>query len=111
MEKIANLKIWVVISVFMLAMVSTAAGQTIYVDASATGANDGSSWMDAYWYLQDALADAQSGDDILVAEGVYKPDEDTANPTGTGDRTATFHLKNGVAIYGGFGGDSILSGT
>jgi len=97
-------------SVFLLAMVSTAAGQTIYVDASATGANDGSSWGNAYKYLQDALTVAGSGDEIRVAEGVYKPDEDTANPTGTGDRTATFHLKNGVAIYGGFGGDSILSG-
>ena len=81
-----------------------AVGRTIYVDDDATGANDGSSWADAYKCLQDALADAQSGDEIWVAQGIYKPDEDTANPGGTGDQTATFQLKNGVAIYGGFAG-------
>lgn len=85
-------------------MVSTAAGGTIYVDADASGSNNGSSWADAYNYLQDALAVAGFDNEIWVAEGIYKPDEDTANPGGTGDRTATFQLKNGVAIYGGFAG-------
>ena len=31
----------------------------IYVDANATGANNGSSWEDAYKYLQDALSAAE----------------------------------------------------
>ena len=77
---------------------------TIYVDADATGANDGSSWEDAFNYLQDALADARNGDEIRVAGGIYKPDEDTGNPTGTGDREATFQLKKGVSIKGGYAG-------
>jgi len=39
------------------------------VDADANGANDGSSWADAYKYLQDALAAADtkilSGDELI----------------------------------------------
>lgn len=77
---------------------------TFYVDADAMGANDGSSWADAFNYLQDALAVAESGDEVRVAEGVYTPDEDMSHPHGTGDRTATFQLKIGVAIYGGYAG-------
>ncbi len=101
--------------VFSLATLCTAAaGGTIYVDDDATGANDGSSWTDAYNYLQDALANAHSAAkpvEIRVAQGTYKPDEDTAHPTGTSDYSATFQLISGVAIYGGIGGgESILSG-
>ena len=39
-----NLNVWPAISMFLLLMVSTAAGGTIYVDADAAGANNGSSW-------------------------------------------------------------------
>ena len=74
----------------------------IYVDTDATGTNDGSSWTNAYNYLQDALYAAPSGYEIWVAQGTYRPDEDTNNPDGNDSRTATFQLKNGVALYGGF---------
>jgi hypothetical protein len=77
----------------------------IYVDEGAGGANNGSSWTDAYNYLQDALADpclALTGGAICVAEGTYEPDESNAVPDGTGLRTDTFALISGVAIYGGF---------
>ncbi|HLB75271.1 MAG TPA: lamin tail domain-containing protein, partial [Sedimentisphaerales bacterium] len=57
-----------------------------YVDADAAGDNNGSTWQDAFNYLQDALSAARLGDEIWVAQGVYKPDQDTDNPTGTGDR-------------------------
>ena len=49
-----------------------------YVDSDANGANDGSSWVDAFNYLQDALADAYSSVkpvEIHVAQGIYKPDQ------------------------------------
>ena len=79
----------------------------IYVDADASGANDGSSWADAYNYLQDGLADANSSEkpvEIRVAQGIYKPDQG-ANQS-PGDRQATFQLINGVTIKGGFAGFS-----
>jgi probable HAF family extracellular repeat protein/predicted outer membrane repeat protein len=78
--------------------------KVIYVDDDATGANDGSSWADAFNHLQDALAAAWSGDEICVAEGIYTPDSNSANPNGSGDRTATFQLINGVTIKGGYAG-------
>ena len=71
----------------------------IYVDQDATGANDGSSWADAYVDLQDALAMAVYGDEIWVAEGIYLP---MVEHGGTGDRFKSFQLKNGMALYGGF---------
>ncbi|WP_286827183.1 cadherin domain-containing protein [Microcystis sp. LSC13-02] len=74
-----------------------AASRTIFVRTNAGGSNNGTSWVDAFTSLQDALAAAKSGDTIWVAGGTYKP------TTGT-DRTATFTLKNQVEIYGGFAG-------
>ena len=44
-------------------------GPIIYVDLNATGANDGSSWTDAFTDLQVALAVASAGNEIRVAEG------------------------------------------
>ena len=95
-----------VISVFLVALgvAATAAGGTIYVDVDAGGANNGSSWTDAYRYVQDGLAGAWSGDEIRVAQGVYIPDQNSANPGGSGDREATFQLITGVTIKGGYAG-------
>ena len=102
MGKRANLKTWLVISALLVIVgaPAIASGATIYVDATRNG--DGSSWANAYKYLQDALAAAASGDEIRVAEGIYIPDRSLANPGGSGDRAATFQLKTGVGIYGGF---------
>ena len=89
------------IVVLTMSMVGTAfAGHIIYVDADATGSNNGTNWADAYNHLQDALTAASSGDEIRVAEGIYKPDQGLGITPG--NRTATFQLENGVVIYGGF---------
>jgi predicted outer membrane repeat protein len=68
------------------------------VDSAAKGANDGTSWADAYTDLQVALASATAGDEIWVASGVYRP------ASFGGDRAATFQLPGGVALLGGFVG-------
>jgi uncharacterized repeat protein (TIGR01451 family) len=77
-----------------------AEGTVIYVDASAGGAVSGLDWTNAYTNVQDALADASSGDEIWVAEGVYYPDQGTEQIDNA--VTSTFALKPGVTLYGGF---------
>jgi len=88
-------------------VISLGQGDIIYVDADANGANDGTRWQDAYNHLQDAIAEANSRIDvnqIWVAEGIYKPDSNSADPNGSGNRIATFGLINGVVIKGGYAG-------
>ncbi|MDM8007570.1 MAG: thrombospondin type 3 repeat-containing protein [Phycisphaerae bacterium] len=89
-----------------LCFVPATVGQAaiILVDANATGANDGTSWTDAYRELQSALAVAVSGSEIWVAEGTYRPDYDIGTGTHTLNYYASFYLQDGVAIYGGFDG-------
>jgi len=104
-----NLKKWICCGLILLLTTCTAAAdKIIYVDDDATGANDGSSWADAYNYLQDALAVASESDEIRVAQGVYQPDLGGDNTAG--DRRATFYLINGVTIKGGYAGPSTSSG-
>jgi len=73
----------------------------LYVKADAAGSGEGTSWADAYTDLQVALAVAESGNDIWVAAGTY-------TPGGQGARTATFQLRSGIGIYGGFVGTEVL---
>ncbi|MHC4214299.1 MAG: right-handed parallel beta-helix repeat-containing protein [Planctomycetota bacterium] len=100
-----NLTISLVISLFLLGVHCTIAGaEVIYVDGGSHGANDGSSWEDAFNYLGDGLAAAGSGIEILVGSGIYEPDANSVNPGGSGYRHASFQLKNGVTIKGGYAG-------
>jgi len=62
MKKRKNLNIWLAMSVFLLMMVSTAIGRTIYVDA------DGSAEFDN---IQAAIDDSNDGDTIIVQPGRY----------------------------------------
>ncbi len=95
-------------TVLLLLSALPSAGAIVYVDADAVGANDGSSFTNAFILLQRALDAAMSGDEIWVAEGTYHPD-DGPNVT-EDDREATFQLSNGVALYGGFvGTETMLS--
>lgn len=73
------------------------------VDDDAPLGGDGLTWCTAYRSLQDALFAAVAGHTIRVAQGTYRP-VDCAPTCGPADRTATFHLKNGVTIQGGYAG-------
>ena len=89
----------------VLCAAATATGNVIYVDDSAIGANDGTSWTDAYNYLQDALADANTASkpvEIRAAQGIYTPDQGAGFTQG--DRNAVFQLINDVTVLGGFAG-------
>jgi parallel beta-helix repeat protein len=105
----------ILVVVLFVTQVCCYGGPIIYVDVDANGINDGTSWDDAYTYLQDALADANSAEkpvEIRVAQGMYRPDRSSTEPNGTGDRTATFQLINGVTIKGGYAGPRMsLSGA
>ena len=79
-----------------------AAPVTYFVNDDAAGANDGTSWENAFTDLQSALAVAVAGDSIWVASGTYKPSLSIDGSTDA--RTASFSLKSGVALYGGFEG-------
>lgn len=70
----------------------------IYVNKNAGGANTGRLWTDAFTDLQTALAAAQAGDEIWVAEGTYTP----AAPGG--NQASTFLIDKNLKLYGGFAG-------
>ncbi len=75
---------------FALSATPHAAAQSvIYVNAAATGANNGSSWADAYQTVQPAVDAAQVGDQVWVAAGRY---------------VGSILHKEDVALYGGFAG-------
>jgi len=88
--------IWVEISQFFLTILHTANAKAIHFDANTTGANDGSYWVHAFNFLQEALATEKSGDEIWIIQGTYKSDEDTDHPNSTGGRGRTFRLSKGI---------------
>ncbi len=77
---------------------ATPPGLRRFVAQRAKGRGNGADWTNAHTDLQAALAAARPGEEIWVAAGTYKP----AGPSG--DRSATFQLKSGVSVYGGFAG-------
>jgi predicted outer membrane repeat protein len=76
------------------------AQHVLYVKPSGSTSGLCDNWSNAC-ELQYALATTISGNEIWVAVGKYTP------TTGT-DRTATFQLKSGVAMYGGFVGTETI---
>ncbi|MFC1635545.1 right-handed parallel beta-helix repeat-containing protein [Planctomycetota bacterium] len=91
----------------LLMLCPTGVAKTIYVDDDTIGANDGTSWADAYMFLQEALADARFAEksvEIRVAQGTYRPSEGLMAIPEFDWRTTTFELINGVTLKGGYAG-------
>lgn len=68
----------------------------IYVNQSATGLNNGTSWADAFTNPNLALPTAQYGDEIWVAKGSYFPIPPSP--------LLSFVLVSGTKLLGGFDG-------
>lgn len=81
--------------------------KTLYVDDDAAGANDGTSWDNAYTFLQEALGDARLAEkpvEIRVAQGVYRPNGGLMAIPEFDWRTTAFELINDVTLKGGYAG-------
>lgn len=73
---------------------------TLYVASIAEPGGDGRSWSSAYRYLTSALDVWKPGDQIWVAQGTYRADDGEGRTRG--DRTASFTIRQGMLIFGGF---------
>lgn len=102
---------------------NNAQSNTIYVDQSAVGVNNGTSWQNAFKDLADALKltdSVNSIDTILIAAGIYKPKYNAHTFDTTGNSVAFWIKRDNLSIIGGYapGGNtynpsiykSILSG-
>ncbi len=80
-------------------------GARVYVDADATGDEDGQSWATAVRTLEGALAIASffpgQVTEAWVAEGVYVPSK---RLIANDPRSVTFQVVDGLSLYGGFAG-------
>ena len=81
-------------------LVQVDTSKIIYVNQQASGKNNGSSWKHAFQELSDALFVATPGQEIWVAAGTYTP------RTGVG-RRASFIMRPGVDLYGGFSSSGV----
>lgn len=69
----------------------------IYVNKNATGINNGTTWVDAFTDLQDALSVLIDNGKIWVAQGTYIPDA-------SGRNTSFIIDKTNIELFGGFVG-------
>ncbi|MGB5980530.1 MAG: choice-of-anchor Q domain-containing protein [Nonlabens sp.] len=74
-----------------------ASSQIVYVDINATGANNGSSWTNAYTDLNAAI-DGATNTEVWIAAGSYLR---------AGNRSTAFNLGSGMELYGGFNGTEV----
>ena len=83
------------------------ADSIIYVSHDANGNDNGTSWEDAYYFLEDALANAPAGSQVWVANGTYRPghyNEGGKSIVGFDARAYSFVIPDSVSLYGGFSG-------
>ena len=97
-------KIYILTSFVIALLCANQLTAQTFVKSDATGANDGTSWANAYSDLTDALTNSSTSDEIWVAAGTYKPGGATA------DTASFFTFPHDLSLYGGFvGTESMLS--
>ena len=84
---------------------TSAEAAVTYVTPGGAGARNGSNWGNAFGEAEfpAAIQSADAGDEFWVAAGAYRPviPADPSSVTAA-EQEATFTLKDGVALYGGF---------
>lgn len=86
-----------------LQFLSVEASKIIYVNClNSSKVQSGKTWQESFQSLQNALNNANSGDQIWVAKGKYYPSAD--------DPSASIQLKEKVSLYGGFSGSESTLG-
>lgn len=88
-------------TIFTILLLFTNLTSQVFVKIDAVGNNDGISWNDAYINLQDAFDNANTGEQIWIAEGIYKPSNNISPDSNW------FEVTQGLEIYGGFIGTEI----
>ncbi|NJO69573.1 MAG: hypothetical protein HC830_10080, partial [Bacteroidetes bacterium] len=83
---------------FIFISIEAIEAKIIYVKNNASGADNGTTWTNAYRELHTAITASVSGDTIIVAKGVYYPGPSLL-------RDATFQPKPGTKIFGSFAGN------
>ncbi|MBL9147841.1 MAG: VCBS repeat-containing protein [Phycisphaerae bacterium] len=87
----------------------TSSAPRLFVSSGSSSGGDGASWSSSLPHLQDAilatrLAPPGLVDEIWVASGSYLPTEVVEDLPPNTERSASFLLPSGVALYGGFAG-------
>ena len=85
------------LSILFTFIIGLNAQSVVYVNVSASGAKDGTSWKDAFTDLQLAIDVTAEGSEIWIAKGTYRP-------AGAVPITNGFTLKSNLSLYGGFAG-------
>jgi predicted outer membrane repeat protein len=88
---------WILFSIGFVVAASPAAIRRVDPNSPGNGPGDAIDWSNAYNNLTDALAAANSGDVLWVADGVYKPL----------NQGSSHELRAGVRVLGGFQGNPI----
>lgn len=93
-------KLRLLFAALMVALGCTAQARVVYVTPTGAGNMDGTSWENAYASVEVAYADVgldAAGGTVCIAGGTYLV-------------SAPMSMRPNVAVVGGFGGETILSG-
>ena len=93
-------KLRLLFAALMVALGCTAQARVVYVTPAGAGNMDGTSWENAYASVEVAYADVgldAAGGTVCIAGGTYLV-------------SAPMSMRPNVAVVGGFGGETILSG-